>query len=366
MQHLRLPLAVLLLLAVFLCGCDIWIFQVKPKNSTAVPQSITVIGSPSVKSSAITLSIIPMDTSNSGIKLTGSNVCFYIDSARTSSGAKTTYTMKTTGVVNSPSVPGGLIASQMIFDGSGSIASSDPRSLRKSAGKAFISVLAANNPLNKVAIAEFGNSLDSLNPDTSLFNFHLWCNFTSASNTAKLFPYLDSLSASSNTPLYTSVIRGIQHTDSIVPAAKYARSLIVFTDGMDNSSLPSDTLSHVIEVAKSKGMPITIVGLGGDVSLDTMQKLAWTTGGIFVPVDSASALTNVFSTLATGISTGYSNISAAFNRNPEPGDILYFTMKIISNDQETTKHFKYVVYDPLAKKRTPSRSLYKESADRYK
>jgi hypothetical protein len=132
---------------------------------------------------------------------------------------------------------------------------------------------------------------------------------------------------------------------------------------MDNSSNPEDTLSHVIQVAKSKGMTVSIVGLGSDVALDDMQKLAWSTGGVFIPVESANELSGVFRTLATGISVGYSNISAKLNRPPEAGDILYFSMKIISNGQEITQHFVYKAYDPLAKRVHP-RSYYKEAADR--
>jgi hypothetical protein len=355
----------LIVAAILFCSCDTSIFQAKTPFSTAVPQSITLIGTPMVKSNAITMSIITMDTNNSGIKLTNSNVCFFIDSAKTSSGAKTFYSMKASGVVNSPSVSSGLIATQMIFDGSGSIYSSDPSNLRKSAGKTFITKLAENNPTNKVAIAEFGVSADTTSIDSTTFYFDLLCNFTSASNTSRLFPFLDVLTESGSTPLYTSIIKGIQHTDSIVPTAKYARSLVVFTDGMDNASQSGDTLSHVIQVAKSKGMTVSIVGLGSDVALDDMQKLAWSTGGVFIPVESANALSGVFGTLATGISVGYSNISATLNRPPVAGDILYFSMKIISNGQEITQRFTYAVPDPLAKKRALPKSLYKEAGARY-
>jgi len=327
--------------ALLLCGCDVWIFNAKTKNSTTTPANIMIIGTPVINASTVTISVTPLSADSTVILLNGSNTCFYIDSVKTSSGASASYTIKTSGVVNSHTNAGTIarIASQMIFDGSGSIIASDPYNQRRIAAKNYMSILAAKNPKNKVAIAEFGRN-DSLGYN---YYFNLWCDFTSVSNTALLYPFIDSLSSYGSTPLYSSIRRGIEHTDSLISASQYIRSVIVFTDGEDNNSSAADSVGSVLNFSLSKAIPIFIVALGDYSSLDIMRNLSWSSGGLFIPVDSANVLSSVFSTLATSISSGYSNIKAQLNRVPDPGDTLYMSIMVISGGQRLSRPFTVIV-----------------------
>jgi len=360
MHKIFRPISVVAIAAtLLLCGCDVWIFNAKTKNSTITPASIIIIGTPVINSSTVTISVTPLSADSTVILLNGSNTCFYIDSVKTSSGAAASYTIKTSGVVNSHSNAGtsARIASQMIFDGSGSIIASDPYNQRRVAAKNYISILAAKNTKNKVAIAEFGRN-DSLGYN---YYFNLWCDFTNVANTALLYPFIDSLSSYGSTPLYSSIRRGLEHTDSIMPAARYLRSVIVFTDGEDNNSAATDTIGSILNLSLSKAIPIFIVALGDYSSLDIMRNLSWSSGGLFIPVDSANVLSSVFSTLATSIASGYSNIKAQLNRVPNPGDTLYMSIMVVSGGQRLSRPFTVIVPgNSQLNKRTNTTGRFKE------
>jgi len=330
-------------------GCDIFINN-NSTTKTGSIDTVTIIGTPVLDSLNVSLSIVPLDAGGTAIMLDAGDVVFHIDSV---SSHYTGYTLTTYQITNSASTGTKPLAAQLIFDGSGSMSSSDYYNQRQPAAKTFINILAADNAKNKVAIAEFGSSYYN-------YYFHLWRNFTVATNTTALFPCLDSLTEDGSTPLYTSIRRGLEHTDSAVSASSYARAIIAFTDGGDNDSYyydntlgytVYDSLTTVIRMAKTKKIPVSVIGLGNTVEYAYMQQLASATGGVFAPVDSANALSSVFSALATGISTGYTTVIAQFNTLPPIGTKFYVTVFITSGGTTIKKHFVLTVSSSSQKRK---------------
>jgi hypothetical protein len=96
---------------------------------------------------------------------------------------------------------------------------------------------------------------------------------------------------------------------------------------------------------------VSVIGLGNTVEYTYMQQLASATGGVFAPVDSANALSSVFSALATGISTGYTTVIAQFNTLPPIGTKFYVTVFITSGGTTVKKHFVLVVSSSSQKRK---------------
>ena len=342
--------AVLLATGLMSSGCDSFL---SPKNTTDTVyvntcansqiDTMTLIGTPVLDSLKLSLSVVPQNSSGTAIQLSNTNITFTIDSTSTHSTSYILTTYLTTNNVAS----GKPIASQLVFDGSSSMITTDPQNLIGPAGKSFINILKADNTTNKVAIAEFGNSSYD-------YYFHLWRNFTALTSTTYLFSSFDSLSKTGSTPLYTSIRRGLEHTDSAITAAQYNRSVVAFTDGGDNASYTQDSLRGIINVALAKHIPVSVIGLGNTVEYAYLQQLASATGGVFAPVDSSNALSTVFSAMATGISSGYTTVIAKFNTLPVIGTKFYITITITSGGTTVTKHIVVVVTYVTQKRRALS------------
>jgi len=226
------------------------------------------------------------------------------------------------------------IAVQIVMDGSGSMAGSDPDYVRRAAGNLFVSKLKKRNPNNMVAVAEFSDS-------TGDYYFDQHRDFTAVSDSASIAAAFNVLGANGSTPLYTSIRRGIQHTDSAVSAASYNRSVIAFTDGWENDSYPSDTANggfNVYTLAQTKGIPVFIVGLGA-VDVPSMIRLAGYSGGVFAQASVPNDLKGIFAVVAVSLTQGYNVITCKVNPIPPSGTNLryVFTMKSADN-----MYFRYV------------------------
>ncbi len=203
----------------------------------------------------------------------------------------------------------------LLLDSSGSMGSNDPDGKRKSAAKAFIKKLLKDSPSHLAMVADFSD-----------WYFRLLQEYTSVSDTAKLFAAIDSVTEAGYTALYSGIRRTLEHTDSVVSASDYSRNALVFTDGEDNASASGDTLGAIINLSKVKGIPIYVIGLGSGVSINDLQRLAKETGGIYAHADSADALDRIFTGMGLGLTKGYSNITA--NISPVPSPYTYFTIKV--------------------------------------
>lgn len=282
-------------------------------GTTNTVSTVVVMGTPAYSPTFgtdgyFTMAIVPQNTSGNTIPVNNTQVTFTVDSAKAYAVVVDQVTMR-----QPASGPLGVC---MNFDGSGSMSSSDPSRLRVTAGKQFLRQLLAAKPTSQAAVSEFGvGSGDE-------YYFHLWHEFALVSDTAALFSVIDSLTEYGSTPLYTSLRRSLEHTDSTLSASQYARCVLSFSDGGDNDSYAEDTLGAIISLANAKSIPIYAVGLGDGVVTEDLQRLASQTGGIYAWADSAAALNALFNAMGLGLTEGYCLVQAHFTTIPTAGLVL--------------------------------------------
>jgi len=310
-------------------------------GTNATVATVVVMGTPAyspgfASDGVFTMAIIPQSSSGAFVPVTAGQVAFTVDSAKG-------YAIVVDQVTTQQPMTGTLGVG-MNFDGSGSMSGSDPSRLRVTAGKDFLRRLRASKPSSLAFVAEFGVAAGDD------YYFHLWRDFTSVGDTAALFPAIDSLSESGATPLYTSLRRTLEHTDSTLSASQYARCILSFTDGGDNDSYPQDTLGAIIALANAKHIPVYVVGLGDAVVTQDLVRLASSTGGVYAWADSANALTALFSAMGLGLSQGYNLVQAHFTTIPPAGRILNGRVKVTSGGTSASAPISFNIPSPKAKR----------------
>ena len=230
------------------------------------------------------------------------------------------------------------ICVHMLMDGSGSLSSSDATRQRGGAGKLFVTKLIRKNPNNLMAVAEFGRF------DVPNFDWYLWKDFAPVSDSINFFHAFDALGDSLTTPMYSAVHRALSWTNQWVSPASYNRAILLFTDGMDNSSEPGDNLSSVSALAVSLGIPVYAVGLStnpGDVDDASLTALAFNTGGIYAKANNPADLRSIFGVMAAGMTNGYNVLTAHISPVPPSGTALVLETTAI--DQADTTNKKSIV-----------------------
>jgi hypothetical protein len=273
--------------------------------------SVAVLGDPRWASDFATtgkfsLDMLPVGVDSSVIQISdASDVQVLIDST-TPSGS---YTVSVSDVAFSGPASGNQ-AVGLLFDGGSAMASNDPDRSRVSGAEQFIRDFAAANSANRVSVADFGVGTDAA------YYLRLLQGYVPAGDTQSLFSALDSLTAVGQTPLYTSLIRYLDYTDTAAPASGFGRSLVVLTDARDTTSQPDDNMAAVIASAAAKNIPVYIIGLGPDVDGDSLGKLAGATHGFYLPV---SDLGEVFQYLGYALHQGHDVANASFTSIPPSG-----------------------------------------------
>ncbi len=315
-----------------LSGCDS--SSSSEGGSPTAPQnkldSLVFVGTPTIADQDMLLSLIGETESGKSLQLSAGQVSIVIDSV--SSGAKTGITI--TNILNTSATSGLPLAAQLIMDGSGSMSSNDEDGFRKIAGKSFVNFLNANSASSKVAIAEFSPG------DGEAYFFNLWADFTPVSTPSKINPFFDSLSESGSTPLFTSIRRGLEHTDSVISQATYQRVVIAFTDGGDNDSYERDSVGALIALSQTKKIPVSAVGMGSSIDAADLFRLAWSTGGIYGKADSASELVPLFSAISQGAVQGATNIQAKLDKSAYSCQIYWITVTVTVNGVVEHRQFK--------------------------
>lgn len=342
-RRLVLFLAAALAMIILASSCS------KKKNPTspagsgtiATVASVVVMGTPAYSpnfstTGSFTMAIIAQTSNGTMIPLNANQIIFAVDSTK---GYSIVVDQATT---QQPAT--GPLGVGMNFDGSGSMSSSDPSRLRVSAGKDFLRRLQVSKPSSKASVAEFGVA------GGDDYYFHLWCDFTSVGDTVSLFPAIDSLSESGATPLYTSLRRTLEHTDSTLSASQYARCLLSFTDGGDNDSYTQDSLGAVIALANAKSIPVFVVGLGDAVETENLQRLASATGGVYAWADSASALIALFNAMGLGLAQGYNLVQAHFTTIPPAGTNLTGRVQVTSGGATASSPILFAIPTVTTKK----------------
>jgi len=171
-------------------------------------KEVSVVGTPYVLSTfyndgKFVLNILALDADSNPVELNSSNVKIIIDSVVDYYGTKTTnYSVKITNF-DKITFKDGDMGLAMLFDGSGSMSSSDPNWLRKDAATKMIDYLASDRPNSMVGIFDFAVGYDTA------YYFRVLQDFVEVgTNKTLLIAALDSLSNSGSTPLYDAMVLG--------------------------------------------------------------------------------------------------------------------------------------------------------------
>lgn len=227
----------------------------------------------------------------------------------------------------------GEIYVAMDFDGSGSMADSDPAFERVDAGEAFIDAFFAEVPFAQIGLFDFFDSspahtgigpLVDLNyPNPGFEATRLLWPWSSDVNDLK--NALTQLANDGETPMYESLYELMEYIGAGVGQSTPNLSILLLADGQPNGS--QKTIDDVIQLSKSAGIPICPVGLGPasefwpkgwwtSSAQDVMRTLAFETGCVYTSATGAAALEGIFHSLAKALLTGH--LVAAFQVNPVP------------------------------------------------
>jgi Ca-activated chloride channel family protein len=104
-----------------------------------------------------------------------------------------------------------------------------------------------------------------------------------------------------NTALYDATVEAGRFLSDFRPTERFNRRLVVFTDGIDNESTRSidQTTQELTALARERGQKLTVyvVGLGVDLNLLELQRLAAATEGTFVLARFSEGLEATFANL---------------------------------------------------------------------
>lgn len=110
---------------------------------------------------------------------------------------------------------------------------------------------------------------------------------------------IDRLAVSGYTAMYDGAYLGIEQ----LAAVSGVKALIVLADGDDNNSWHTNT--HVIDYAKSLGVPIYSIGLGSSLNPTRLQDLSDNTGGYYKNAPTAADLQQLYLSISTSIRNQY-------------------------------------------------------------
>jgi hypothetical protein len=201
----------------------------------------------------------------------------------------------------------------VIIDDSGSMESSDPNQLRKSATVSFLGTLGSDD---KVLLADYGvtgshlrdllcessqqngaNALESCSPPKASFS----------ADKPALVKATELIRSSGGTPLFESCVEMMPLVDSVKDGR---RGVLLLSDGRPNSDTKRDECHAA---AKAAQIPVFTVGLGpaaeGDPSVDAdavkvLRELANDTGGSYASANDATQLDNLFRNMGTALARG--------------------------------------------------------------
>jgi Mg-chelatase subunit ChlD len=202
----------------------------------------------------------------------------------------------------------------VIIDDSGSMATSDPNELRKSATVSFLGTLGTDD---KVLLADYGvtgthlrdllcessqqangtTATESCSPPKAAFS----------ADKAALVKATELIRSSGGTPLFESCVEMMPLVDSVKDGR---RGVLLLSDGRPNSDTKRDECHAV---AKAAQIPVFTVGLGpaaeGDPNVDAdavkvLRELANDTGGSYASANDATQLDSLFRNMGTALTRG--------------------------------------------------------------
>lgn len=192
------------------------------------------------------------------------------------------------------------LAIEMVLDESGSMVN-DIDQLKRGA-KIFVDEMPENARVGIVGFASEVKNLASMTADRD-----------------QLHQAIDKLEPYGATALYDGIIQGMRQLDLVAKTRIPARKiLVVFTDGLDQDEegkrpQSQATARDVVIQARRRGVPLYLIGLGPQVHVDLMQKLAHMAGGRFFHAPRSEDLVRIYQDLARAVGVSY---TAAF-RSPQ-------------------------------------------------
>lgn len=244
-------------------------------------------------------------------------------------------TCDVTNITSTPSKAGtgGVIATGIDIDNTGSMAGTDPSHLRQAAAQSFIDELAKANNKNAVSIFDFFSGIPVTAPFTASrmdFAWTVLTDSTAASNAKAAVVVEDG----GSTNLFDSVLEICEDMSSTGTNAHFAnavshsntidsvnvKTMLILTDGDDNSS--THTVTDVVNCLKTGNIVAYTIGLapgGSGISAtgqDALEQMANANGGIFAIATDASALTPLFQAIAGATISGFN--TAILQLSPAP------------------------------------------------
>ncbi|MEO1259841.1 MAG: VWA domain-containing protein [Bacteroidota bacterium] len=179
----------------------------------------------------------------------------------------------------------GPFSTTLLFDQSGSIASTDPQDARIEAGTSFARIVSGND---EAAIAAFTSGSQFQSP------YELLVDFTNQSD--DLIPSIEVLAGRTGggTPLYISTFDLISYTAN--NGKNPNRAIVAFTDGGDTAGGVS--VNELIQKACAEEVRIYTVGLGDGIEFDVLSEIAFRTGGAVMLAEDAVQLVALYNSLS--------------------------------------------------------------------
>ena len=179
---------------------------------------------------------------------------------------------------------GQSISYALTLDRSGSMSSSDNRNMEQAA----LSFVTNTRSGDEGAIVNFGSTVvvdQGLTTDTGRLT-------AAIRNPGPTGGY---------TALYDSIGRGVSVLDG---ARNSIKAVVCMTDGRENESRTYRSASSVINHAKSKGVPVHCVGIGG-ANHQVLERITDQTGGVYHRSATSANLAALYTVISNTLSSSY-------------------------------------------------------------
>ncbi len=236
-----------------------------------------------------------------------------------------------------------LVASAILIDDSGSMASSDPDRQRATAAQLFWRDILTARAGNVVALLDFGRGTTAPTPGFDRTN--LLAGFTADQGVLEAGLQQVQAVAGGGTPLYRSAEEVIAWVDTTTPST-FQRTLVVITDGNPGDLPFKDSL---FSSAASRQVRIFAVGIGDAAQQDPVttaarlvQELASRTGGIYAAAGSPTELQTILQTLARSASPERLLVHLRLSPAPAAGTPVSGTVTVVGERGSATAPWSFV------------------------
>ncbi|WP_369425448.1 VWA domain-containing protein [Methanothrix sp.] len=169
------------------------------------------------------------------------------------------------------------------IDSSGSMTTSDPHDLRKSAAREFVSGLDLS--MDRVGVVSW---------NTSAVSWPL------TNNLRDIESSIESIGADG----YTSLDTGLEAAIDLLSESSGSKVIVLLTDGISTDGghyTPPGIPGSPVDEARAKGIMVFTIALGPDADARNLTEIAHSTGGEFYSAPDASALAGIYQRIRSSI-----------------------------------------------------------------